>query len=543
MQTDNFEEICEIGHGGEATVYIHLRRVFPFFEKMFKTKRDFVVSYRVLHKVKTSSSELLIKRSFSEFLRHLIAKKFDDYFLRKGYYKYPHIPRLLGFDINGYYYEFVYGLEGYYPLYFDDTNMNWNPVALNDERISSSLYHEVGIYLFQDIVEPTSNYVKNLIIEEPYISLMPENISSLWKRIDFGVKSIKFDYEKIKKYIEKNEKELNEVLLNDRVEMLLIALDYLIKDGNSETFGEKKFDRLKYLIELFLKSTLEHMGIIEENPEHLIIQKKEGRYKKLKLKTIKIKKENYKFLSPAFNKKIFENNKFGFELVLSSEVSSMDSIIITHSEVPMAKIEYKEGNKGFILFLTHFLIKKFEDYFITTGFYSFPHIPRPLGYWENHLLYEFPFGKQILKKTFIDNKKVDDLENVYNLFFNIGIDFMKNLSYFEDKIKKEKVAFEFFVSQPENSILEKFSRMWQRAIFTEEDLNIDYDKIEKFLFFNKEIVNKNLSKGRYETMVLAVKYLKNEIDESEFKRLKNGILKFRISSLRHYNPKEIYIFN
>ncbi|MBP7139913.1 MAG: hypothetical protein KBA47_03155, partial [Caldisericia bacterium] len=120
MQTDNFEEICEIGHGGEATVYIHLRRVFPFFEKMFKTKRDFVVSYRVLHKVKISSNELLIKRSFSEFLRHLIAKKFDDYFLRKGYYKYPHIPRLLGFDINGYYYEFVYGLEGYYPLYFDD---------------------------------------------------------------------------------------------------------------------------------------------------------------------------------------------------------------------------------------------------------------------------------------------------------------------------------------------------------------------------------------------------------------------------------------
>ncbi|MBP7140187.1 MAG: hypothetical protein KBA47_04570, partial [Caldisericia bacterium] len=170
-------------------------------------------------------------------------------------------------------------------------------------------------------------------------------------------------------------------------------------------------------------------------------------------------------------------------------------------------------------------------------------IPRPLGYWENHLLYEFPFGKQILKKTFIDNKKVDDLENVYNLFFNIGIDFMKNLSYFEDKIKKEKVAFEFFVSQPENSILEKFSRMWQRAIFTEEDLYIDYDKIEKFLFLNKEIVNKNLSKGRYETMVLAVKYLKNEIDESEFKRLKNGILKFRISSLRHYDPKEIYIFN
>ena len=543
MQVDNFEEICEIGHGGEATVYIHLRRVFPFFEKMFITKRDFVVSYRVLHKANISSNELLIKRSFSEFLRHLIAKKFDDYFLRKGHYKYPHIPRLLGFDINGYYYEFVYGLEGYYPLYFDDTNMNWNPVALNDERISSSLYHEVGIYLFQDIVEPTSNYVKNLIIEEPYISLMPENISSLWKRIDFGVKSIKFDYEKTKKYIEKNEKELNEVLTNDRVEMLLIAIDYLIKDGNSKTFGEKKFNRLKYLIELFLKSTLEHMGIIEENPEHLIIQKKEGRYKKLKLKVIKIKKGNYKFLSPSFNKKIFENDKFRFGLIQSSEIPSIDSIIITHSEVPMAKIEYKENNKGFNIFLIHFLIKKFEDYFITAGFYSFPHIPRPLGYWENYLLYEFPFGKQILKKNFIDNKKVDDLENVYNLFFNIGIDFMKNVSYFEDKIKKEKVAFEFFVSQPENSVLEKFSRMWQRAIFTEEDLNIDYDKIEKFILLNKEILNKNLSKGRYETMILAVKYLRNEIDKSEFKSLKNGILKFRISSLRHYNPKEIYLFD
>lgn len=85
--------------------------------------------------------------------------------------------------------------------------------------------------------------------------------------------------------------------------------------------------------------------------------------------------------------------------------------------------------------------------------------------------------------------------------------------------------------------------MWQRAIFTEEDLNIDYDKIEKFILLNKEILNKNLSKGRYETMILAVKYLRNEIDKSEFKSLKNGILKFRISSLRHYNPKEIYLFD
>jgi len=541
MEVKDFEEICEIGHGGEATVYIQLRNSFPFFEKKFRTKRDFIVSFRVLHKGNVSSNELLFNRSFNEFLRHLLAKKFDDYFLRKNLYHYPHIPRLLGFDKDGYYYEFVYGLEGYYPLYFDDVVMNWNPLILNDESISSSLFHEVGIFLFQDIIEPTSNYVKNIIVEEPEISLMPEKISNLWKRIDFGVKSIKFDYEKIRNYIKKNEKNLIEILSKERVEMLLISLDFLLKKQESKIFNKEKFDRLKYLIELFLKSTFDHMGVIEENPKNFFILRNEKRYKKLKINFVKSKNKIENLENHMFNKKILENDKFIFELFLSSYIPSIDGVIITHSNVPMAKIFYKNKTSGIRIFLLHFLLKKFEDYFITKGYYSFPHIPRPLGFTKNYILYEFLFGRQVIKKIFIEDKKVNDLEIVYNLFLNSGIDILKNISFYKDKIHNEEFAFEFFVSQPEHTISDKISRMWERGIFTDEDLLIDYDKMEKYLLKNKEDLNKNLTKGRYETMILAIKYLKGKLEKGEFDVLKKGILEFRISSLRHYNPKEIYI--
>ncbi|MGC9088607.1 MAG: hypothetical protein ACP5IV_00450 [Caldisericia bacterium] len=541
MEIKNFEEICEIGHGGEATVYIQLRNSFPFFEKNFRTKRDFIVSFRVLHKGDVSSNELLFNKSFNEFLRHLIAKKFDDYFLRKGFYRYPHISRLLGFDKDGYYYEFVYGLEGYYPLYFDDEFMNWNPVVLYDEKISSSLFHEVGIFLFQDIIEPTSNYVKNIIIEEIGISLMPEKISNLWKRIDFGVKSIKFDYEKIRNYIKKNERDLIEILSKERVEMLLLSLDFLLKKEGLNTFNEEKFERLKYLIELFLKSTFDHMGVIEENPESFFMFRKEKRYKKLKINFIKSKNKIENFEDQIFNKRIFENDNFIFELVLSSNIPSIDGVIITHSNVPIAKIFYKNKTSGIKVFLLYFLLKKFEDYFITKGYYSFPHIPRPIGFKENYILYEFPFGKQIVKKIFIEEKKVDDLEVFYNLLLNTGIDILKNITFFKDKINNEEFAYEFFVSQPEHTISNKISRMWQRGIFTDEDLLIDYDKIEKYLLKNKEDLNKNLTKGRYETMILAIRYLKGKLKKGEFDNLKKGILKFRISSLRHYTPKYVIL--
>lgn len=540
MNISEVENICEIGHGGEATVYIQLRRVFPFFEKIFKTKRDFMVSFRVLHKGEFSTSDLIFKRSFSEFLRHLIAKKFDDYFLKKGDYKYPHIPRLLGFDEKGYYYEFVFGLEGFYPLYFDDELIDWRPISLYDERISSSLFYEVGIYLLQDIVEPTSNYVKNIIIEEPKISLLPEKISSLWKRIDFGVKSIKFDYEKIKRYIKRKEKDMIEILSKERVEMLLLSLDFLLKKGCFETFNKEKFNRLKYLIELFLKSTFDHMGVVEENLDKIVLFKKDKRYKKLKINKIRLKNK-YIFSNKIFIKKFFENEKYSFEMILTSEIPSIDRIIITYSDVPLAKITYKDKSRGIRMFLIHFLLKKFEDYFISIGNYTFPHIPRPLGFEKNCIYYEFPFGNQILKKSFLEDKKVDDLEIFYNIFIKIGIDFLKNITYFKDKISNEDIAFEFFILQPEHTTRDKISRMWLRGIFTEDDLVMDFEKIEKFIIMNKEILDKNLTKGRYETMVLAIKYLKGDINKDEFKRLKNGILNFRISSLRHYTPQNVIL--
>ncbi|MBC7195564.1 MAG: hypothetical protein H5U37_07910, partial [Caldisericia bacterium] len=379
-----------------------------------------------------------------EFLRHLIAKKFDDFFLRMGYYKFPHIPRVLGFDTDGYYYEYVYGIEGYFPLYFDEDLKDFLPVKLIDEDEAKNEFHKVGIYIFQDIVEPTSNYVKNLIVEEPEISLMPEKISNLWKRIDFGVKSIKFDYEKIKKYLKERKKELIKILNYKRYLLLNYAVLFLILNGNENLFGKKKLEKLKKLIEPFLKSTLDHMGLIEEIPKEKKGFLRERRFKKTKIK--KMKFENYKKGKEIYNKFLFDDKDFEFNLNIVSEIPSFDGIIKTKHVVPVAKVLIK-NESSLKIFLIHFLIKKFEDFFITMEYYSFPHIPRPFGSYENALFYEFPFGKRLISESKFKSFQVDDLEIFYKCFLDIGIDLIKKVNFVESKDLNERVLKEFFVLQ------------------------------------------------------------------------------------------------
>ncbi|MDI6860984.1 MAG: hypothetical protein QMD25_03090 [Caldisericia bacterium] len=534
---EKVQRITEIGHGGEATVYLELRRSFPFFEKNFYTKRDFLTSYRVLHKGDIISKELLFKKSFSEFLRHLIAKKLDDYFLRKELYKFPHIPRLLGFDTFGYYYEFVWGLEGYYPLYFDEELFTYLPVKLLDEDEARRCFHEAGIYIFQDIVEPTSNYVKNLIIEEPEISILPNVISNLWKRIDFGVKSIKFDYFKINDYFKRNKKDLIKFLGKKRFSLINLANLYLILNGDEKKFNQKNFNKLKKLIEPFLKSTLDHMEVIEEVPTKFGKRFKEIRGKVLKVKKIKEKKSFEK--KEFYSKIIFEEADIKFNLSITNRLKSFDGIIETKHVVPLGKVIFENKEKGIKTFLLNFLIKKFEDFFITLEYYTFPHIPRPFGAFENIFIFEYPFGKRILKENFINSFLVEDLKVFYEKFLEIGIDLLKKENFY---IKNnERFSKNIFILQPPHTVLEKVSRMWTYCIFSFDQIEIDYNKLYDYLIKNERVLRKNLKKGRYETMILSIKYLLEGLNKKEFRKLKEGILNFRISSLRHYSPYEVII--
>ncbi len=523
------DRIAEIGHGGEATVFLELRRSFPFFEKNFYTRRDFVTSYRVLHKGDTISKDLLFKRSFLEFLRHLIAKKLDDCFLRKGLYKFPHIPRLLGFDTYGYYYEYVWGIEGYFPLYFDEELSTYLPVNLFEENQAKNLFHNAGIYIFQDIVEPTSNYVKNLIIEEPEIPLLPQEISNLWKRIDFGVKSIRFDYFKIEIYLKEKRDELIKYLGKKRYKLISLANQFLILNGDENKFGERNLNKLKKLIEPFLKSTLDHMGLIEEIPTKFGISYKEIRGKIIKVKRIKDLKSFED--KEIYSKKIFEEENFIFNLLITNTVQSFDGMIKTKHVVPLGRVIYNNEEYSIKTFLINFLIKKLEDFFITNKYYTFPHLPRPFGAIRNTFSFEYPFGKRVIKENFVKNFLIEDLKIFYDKFLEIGIDFLKN----------EKIFSNIFVSQPQHTIFDRVSRMWTLCIFSPLQIEIDYNKVYDYLVKNKVVLKKNLSKGRYETMVIATKFLKEGLNKKEYRKLKEGILSFRISSLRHYSPYEVHI--
>jgi hypothetical protein len=53
-------------------------------------------------------------------------------------------------------------------------------------------------------------------------------LNRLWKRIDFGPKSIRLDYERLLNYLLKNEKDIKETLKVGRYDMIMAACKYLL---------------------------------------------------------------------------------------------------------------------------------------------------------------------------------------------------------------------------------------------------------------------------------------------------------------------------
>ena len=544
------ETICIGGYGGSAHVYVQLRNVFPGLGGKVETKQDFVVACRAPRSVfideiddsqeDVELSDLLdmsVRNSVNLFLRHALLQKFDDYFFRIGRYRFAHIPRVLGSKRNGaYFYEWVHGMEGFDPRYYDDDLMRFAPVIVDEWNICRSCFDEVGVDVFDDIVDTDGYYIKNVITQEPQAVYSEDHLTKLWKRIDFGPESLHINYNKTEIFLNQNRDNLKAVIGENRYQMMKLIVDYSIDPANQTHFN--RFDELKVLVKEYRYATASHMGLQGQIPEK--------DFKSCKMNKISYQ-EARKMKPMVFSQKIQENNDSAIFLEIRSGFNSFDKPIYTMQEFPVARFVWYKGHpffSGSELFAKHFLFKKLDDVFISQGRYSVSHIPRPLGAEGQSYYYEWIHGRAVCSRKLIEKDRpstkdegIDDWYDFCRYFADAGIDMKSGMEY---RSYKENPGVEYsnqiIVSEPVNTPAPiHISRMWKRVGFDETKTFIDFPCLEKYLKSEKENLESHLSSGRYETMILAVKFLQNNITDTEFGRFRSLILDYRMSTLRHLN--------
>lgn len=258
--------IGEGGRGSEAQIDIELRTKFPGMGGTIYTgqaipvasRKSFNPSHQVGHR---------------EFLKHAVFKKIEDYFFRKDLYRYAHITRPLGSKPKSYIYEWAFGRDGF--SWYYSTSESEVTVKLDDWDKFTNAFQGAGIDMQADCTDAydgrqSQNIVHQLLALGP---LQPE-LNCLWKRIDFGARSVRIDFESLRSFIIHKEKELRESLRHGRYELLKLACQFLIK-GEGE-LGAKKMRQLEALVVDYRLSTLRHLdtkGVEAEESSHIQLER------------------------------------------------------------------------------------------------------------------------------------------------------------------------------------------------------------------------------------------------------------------------------
>ncbi len=249
------EFICEGGIGATATVRVELRTEFPGIGGTIITHEGVASAFREEFNPSPKSAHRL-------FLRHTIVKKLEDYFFRKDVYMFAHIPRPLGSiskdgekPSEAYIYEWAFGSEGF-PWEYIDHEGNRTLIKLHDWDNFVTHFHRVGIDVQMDTSDPDDGRIsKNLIHPYPKPIANGTEISSLWKRIDFGYESMKIDFDKLSQFLHDSKEDLERVLRTERYEMIVLAKEYLAK---GKEMNEVNIGRLDSLVGEYRRSSLRH---------------------------------------------------------------------------------------------------------------------------------------------------------------------------------------------------------------------------------------------------------------------------------------------
>lgn len=258
-RTENRKGVMYIGHGGagsEANVIIELRTRFPGIGGTIITQQAVPVALREEH-------NKVPKRGHRMFLKHALIKKLEDYFQRNGIYKFPHIPRPLGSisriekkPYEAYIYEWAFGSDNF-PWGYQDIERGFVLVKMHDWSEFGGAFDRAGIDLISDCTDADDGRISQNVIHQLHgiYKHGETELNVLWKRIDFGSRSIKIDYDKLGKFLYDNEKDLRKALRSERYDMMVLSFEYLT---NFQKMDRLDIGRLDSLVGNYRLFSLRH---------------------------------------------------------------------------------------------------------------------------------------------------------------------------------------------------------------------------------------------------------------------------------------------
>jgi hypothetical protein len=252
--------VCEGGSGDEANITVQLRTKFPGIGGAIFTYQALPVAYRTDFDYSPQCGHKL-------FYKHAVIKKLEDYFFMKGSYRYPHVTRPLGSTDDSYIYEWAFGTDGF-PWEYVETDGSRIYLDLEEWDCFVGVFGEAGIDLAIDCSDPNDGRIsKNLIHQLCYQqSNSLRSLNRIWKRVDFGDRSIRINYEKLEKYIKDNKQELGAHLSAGRLEFLQLACQFL---SPQHDIKERDLGKLEQMTLDYRTSTLAHLNTrgVETSPE------------------------------------------------------------------------------------------------------------------------------------------------------------------------------------------------------------------------------------------------------------------------------------
>lgn len=254
LQTGVVEPIREAGAGGEARIIVELRTLFPGLGGAIVTQEGVAAALRIEYNQASMVGHEM-------FIRHLVAKKLDDHFYRSGVYVFAHVPRPLGSISLGeqdlreaYLYEWVFGSDGFSWLQPGSND----PIDLHDWNQFVGYFASAGVDLGHDTTDPDDGRTSQNVVHQYPGSLQSGEMCSLWKRIDFGFRSILIDFERLSAFIHDQRAKLTDTLRYERYDMLCLAVAFLRRRKYGEPMSDYNLGRLVQLICDFRRSSLSH---------------------------------------------------------------------------------------------------------------------------------------------------------------------------------------------------------------------------------------------------------------------------------------------
>lgn len=217
------------GVGGEARVMVQARNIFPGLGGEITSEQVVACALREEFFAYPGEGQRL-------FLKHTLIKKLDDYFLKKGFYGFPHVARPLGSvaadsqNKEGYLYEWVFGQESF-PWQFTNGEGGYDFLVLDEWNIFSSKLKTAGVNVDIDTTDPDNGRVSKNIIHQLCQTDGAQELNLFWKRIDFGDSSIHIDFDQLECFLVSNARDLAVVLGLDRYRLLVLADAYLRHRG------------------------------------------------------------------------------------------------------------------------------------------------------------------------------------------------------------------------------------------------------------------------------------------------------------------------